>query len=287
MKKLRLFLLGLITVALVIVFWQRERIGHLQKDNLSLRAIAADIEQLRSENARLSKTEMDSVELARLREDHSELLRLRGETSRLRQQLKAQAAIPKPREQSTSPAVASPVEISIANVEAELSPRQTLVTGGWPTPDGRRTFLLIEPTLIDETGKEITVEQAREKAGTAQIDLQTRFVEVPEELLQSLGLKNVVSDGNQSSAQLTLTKDQSELLLKNLTNGAGIDTLSAPRITTANGRQAQVSVTDERTIDNQKYQFGPKVEVVPQISPDGSSIKLTVDASITRETPRK
>ncbi|MEO7677789.1 MAG: hypothetical protein ABIV39_13600, partial [Verrucomicrobiota bacterium] len=90
-----------------------------------------------------------------------------------------------------------------------------------------------------------------------------------------------------NSSQLILTKEQSDVLLKNLKQVAGIKILAGPRVTTTSGNQAEVSVTDEKTIDNHLHRLGPTVNVLPQINPDGRSIKLTVGASITRETARK
>ena len=287
MKKVRLFLLGLFALTLLVVYWQRQTIERLRNENTGLHNRISALEPFRSEKTRPPETEGDSAELARLRNEHSELLRLRGETAVLRAQLKSKGTKAKPGEEPAPTTTESPVKIFTAKVDAELPPRQTLVTGGWPTTDGKRTFLLIEPTFVDPAGNEITPDGVRGAAGNTQITLQTRFAEVPEESLQILGLNNVKSADHESSAQLVLTKEQSELLFKTLEKLAGVEVLSAPRITTVNGRQAQVSVMDEKTIDAQVYHLGPTVDVLPQVTPDGRSIKLSVGASITRETIRK
>lgn len=287
MKNLHRLLLSLLAVALLIIFWQNRKIDGLQKDILGFRKTSSEINQLRLENARLSNNELDSAELARLRKDHSELLRLRGDVSRLRQQLKAQATTSKSPEQPASTTNDSPVEVFATDVEADVSPQQTLVTGGWAMPEGKRTFLLLEPALMDEAGNEISAEQAREKAGSAQVHLQAQFTEVPEEFLQALGLQNVGSGDAGNSTHLILNKDQSELLFRSLTNGTGVDILSAPRVTTLNGRQTQVSVFEEKTINNKPYTLGQAVDVIPQISADGRSIRLFVHGSISRERPRR
>ena len=160
-------------------------------------------------------------------------------------------------------------------------------TCGWPATGGKRTFLLVKPFLTDPAGNEVTSEGTIGTADNQQITLQTRFAEVPEDSLQILGLNDVKSADNESSSQLILTKEQSELLFKTLETLPGVEILSAPRITTLNGRQAQVSVMDEKTIDAQVYRLGPTVDLLPQVSPDGRSMKLSVGASITRETVRK
>ncbi len=284
MKTIRRLLLVLLCVALAIVFWQNTKIDGLQKNLFDLRQTSSEMDQLRAENARLSASGTDSDELARLRKEHSELLRLRGEVSRLRQQLKTQPTTSKSPEPSVAPTNNSPVEIFTANVEADLAPRQTLVTGGWTMTEGKRTFLLLEPNLIDEVGNDMSAEQAKEKGAAAQVNIQARFVEVPDEFLQELGLQDVSSD---NSAQLIFNDDQAKLLFKGLTNSAGTDTLSAPRVTTLTGRQAQVSVLQEKTINNETYVLGPAVDVLPTVSSDGKFIKVVIKTSITRETPSK
>ncbi|MEO6036388.1 MAG: hypothetical protein ABIQ35_14135, partial [Verrucomicrobiota bacterium] len=195
MKTVRRLSFGLLVFALTVIIWQRAELGSLRNSSSTLRDSTAEFNRLRSENERLSKFEADSVDLARLREEHSELLRLRGETARLRQLLKSQAANAKPRDGNSTPVVKPPVETIAANVEAELAPRQTLVMGGWPAGDGKRTFLLVEPVLIDAAGNEIPSNQAKENAATTQVLLQSQFAEVPEQFLQDLGLKNVAADG--------------------------------------------------------------------------------------------
>lgn len=285
-KKASLILLGLLAIALVMVVRQRGELLRLEKDHTTLRDHAAELEQRSGEHGDPSKADTDSEELARLRAEHSELLRLRGEIGRLRQQLKSQAAAnPNLNEQPPPSPIESPVETFTANVDAELTRAQTLVTGGWETSPGKRTFILIEPTLIDPAGNEVLIDPA--EASRTQILVQSKFIEVPEQALQTLGLNDVVADGHQSSERLVLSRDQSLRLLKALGDSPGMEVLSAPRITTLNGRQAQVSVAEEKRIGNETYHLGPSIKVLPQISPTGQSIKLTVNGSISREALRK
>ena len=285
-KKASLILLGLLAIALVMVVRQRGELLRLEKDHTTLRDHAAELEQRSAEHGDPPKPDTDSEELTRLRAEHSELLRLRGEIGRLRQQLKSQgAAYPNLSEQTPPSAIEAPIETFTASVDAELTRAQTLVTGGWETSPGKRTFILIEPTLIDPAGNEVLIDPA--EASRTQILVQSKFIEVPEQALQALGLNDVAADGNESSERLVLSRDQSVRLLQTLGNSPGMDILSAPRVITLNGQQAQVSVAEEKRIGNETYQLGPSITVLPQISPTGQSIKLTVNGSISREVLRK
>jgi hypothetical protein len=286
MKKLRLILFGLLAIGLAIIVWQHERIGHLQEVNLSLRATVDETERTRSENEPLSKLEENSDELARLRKEHSELLRLRGEISRLREQLKSQPSVAKASEKQEAPVVESPVEIFTANLEADVSPGQTLIAGGWNTADGKKTFLFVESSIIDEVGNLITAEQAQAKGGTAQITFQTKFAELSKESLQALGLNNLLP-GKNDSEHFIMDEGQSRLLFKTMNDVEGADILSTPRVTTLNGRQAQVSVLEEQVINNEKYYHGPAVDLNNQISADGRFVKKTLRATIKLENRRR
>jgi hypothetical protein len=57
------------------------------------------------------------------------------------------------------------------------------------------------------------------------------------------------------------------------------------RISTANGRQAQIKASNNRTIGGVTFEIGPSVDVVPTVAADGSSLDMTVIAQIRH--PRK
>ena len=277
MTKLKLLTFAALLLACVagLLFWQQQNIRQLRADNARLLANAAETDSLREEVLRLRQTQPDATELERLRQAQLELLRLRGEASQLRRQLReAQQARRTPPATVPSPASAStektapPVETFSVTVHASLTSKQTLVTGGWIVPGGKRAVVLIEPTI--GTGTDLA----------GQIAIQARFVELSEEALAKVGLGGLKSDGKESSSQTVLGPEQTALLIASLENTQGVSVLSAPKISTLDGRQAQIKCVNVRTVAGEATELGPVVDVVPRLSPDGASVDLSVVAQL-------
>jgi len=86
-----------------------------------------------------------------------------------------------------------------------------------------------------------------------------------------------------------LTAQQYKVVLRALEQRAGVDLLSAPRVTTLSGRQAQIKVVDIRTVVTDRaigvdgkeqlvtkqMEFGPMLDIVPFVNADGYTIYLT------------
>lgn len=73
-----------------------------------------------------------------------------------------------------------------------------------------------------------------------------------------------------------------EAFLKRLDGNDDIDILAAPRLTTANERQAQISSMRVTTENGKEIQQGPVLDFIPVIAADGSSISLTIQAVIEK-----
>jgi hypothetical protein len=263
-------------------FWQHQQLARLRADLARLQATAADVDALREELARLRQTQVDPAELERLRQGQTELLRLRGETARLRQQLQEerQARRNVPVRPSDPPPVATeetppPVETFKAVVSANVATGQTLVTGGWITPDGKRGLVLVEPSLSVNPG------EAR------QVTLQARLVTLPEELLGQLGLDAQRTGEKETSASTVLNPDQSAALSQRLENTPGVDVLAAPKVSTLDGRQAAVKLINTQTAGEWPRELGHTIDFVPQVSPDGASVNLTVIAQLRMPAPTR
>ena len=144
---------GLLLLAMSgLIFWQQQTLRREQMENSRLRARMAELEAARDENASAQQPPVDLVEQERERKALAELARLRGEFAKLRQQLdeaRRAAAAAGASAKATPPApaepAATPVETYTATVRATLTPRQTLVTGGWITREGRRSLVFVEP----------------------------------------------------------------------------------------------------------------------------------------------
>ncbi|MBA4148278.1 MAG: hypothetical protein H0X66_09190 [Verrucomicrobia bacterium] len=144
----------------------------------------------------------------------------------------------------------------------------------------------------------------------------TQFPRTSDGLVSS-GVRNQFGANNASIPELgtisgILTDPQFRVVIRALEQRSGADVLSAPRVTTLSGRQAQISVLDLRTIvvgvesdDNQSsapasgsdtiiqnsqprftfdvaaIPFGPVLDVIPYVSADGYSIQMTLIPTLT------
>ena len=280
MKKLSVIMCVVLIVAMAGgLFWQYQSLQSLRADNAKLEAAAAELDLLKDEAEQLRKGQSGAAEIEKARQAQSELLRLRGEVSQLREQLKKERDARSAAEKKASaPAVAeetaSPVETYTATLRVTLAPQQTLVTGGWKLPNGNRAIVMVEPSLIGNPGE------------PTQVAVQARFAEMPEEALEKIGLASLKSQGKESTAQSVLEPDQSQSLRDQLEATQGVNLLSAPKITTLDGRQAQIKTVNVRTIGDNQYEFGPVVDIVPKVSADGRSIDMTVIAHLKLESAK-
>ena len=271
--------LAVVLVALgAWVAFQYRVLQRLQTENRQLAELRAEAERLREENQRLSLNPADAKELEKLRKEQSELLRLRDELSRLRWQLKeavatkaapskAAAAAPPPTPEAPPPPV-SPVDTYQATVQAVLAPNHALVTGGWATGDGKRTFVLIQPEVVSDANQ------------GGQIAVQSRFVEMPDEVASETGFAALKAEGKHSVAQAVLNEEQSKAMVALLESKKGVSMLAAPRVSTLDGRQAQIKSVSLKTIDGETYEMGPTVDVTPRLSADQSRIEMNVTATL-------
>lgn len=292
MKNAGRWLVVIIVVALGGgMVWQWRALRMAQAENAALNAAAAEGDLLKEEVEQFRKKVADAGELEKARQAQSELLRLRGEVSQLRDQLKKEQAarVAAERKASASAAAqnspepqAEPVQTFSAIVRASLGPQQSLLTGGWTLPNGKRAIVMVEPTLIDAAGN---VAQPGE---ASQVVVQARFAEMSDELLEFLNLQSMRMAGKESNAQSVLEPDQQKWLREQLEKTPDVNVLSAPRVTTMDGRQARIEVTRSLTVDGTDYSVGPSLDIIPKISADGASLEMTVIAKIRQATnPQK
>ena len=155
-----------------------------------------------------------------------------------------------------------------ANVSAKLARGQTMLTGGWRTKSGKRTLLLVTP------------EVSNGDAGVKQINFQTVWVEGPDDVLTELGLDKLFTDGRTNDVAHLFSEPQTLTLMARLVGGTGVDVLAAPRLTTKEGMQARIDVTQSTTEGDVAIQVGPAVQITPKIEADGT-LDLTVNAQFS------
>lgn len=256
---------------IALLLWQQKVVRRLESENSKLRQSTLDLQSMREENARLAKEHVDPAELERLRAGQLELARLRGQVAQLRRQI-AEAAAKRPAvepEKTPTAAVepsAPPVETYTATAQAPVPWNQTLITGGWILPSGKRALVMVRPVPVE--GGDI-----------AQLELQTKIMEMP---AMALGQMDMAKAGQRkSSLSGVLTSEQTALVMKALEQMEGVNVLAAPKVITVDGRQAQVKVVDVKTAPSgETYEVGPSIDIVPKISADGTSVDLNVTAQL-------
>ena len=266
---------GLLTSVLV----QQHHLNQLREQNAALSALQAGLSAARTK-APAPAPDLDPAAQARLDREHRELLRLRGEVSLLRHEVQRQrAATPAPQAKATTdPAkneASSPVERFTATLHSRIPAGQTLITGGWRTEPGKRTLVLVTPQM--EPGA----------VGSRSVTITAKFFAAPDEMLAEVGLDGYKTDEKETSRGGLLTEEEVLTLQKSLEAAAGADVLGAPRVTTLEGRQAQIQVNERVTLpeSQEAVDLGPSVDLVPQISEDGQSIDLTVITQFTQLKP--
>jgi type II secretory pathway pseudopilin PulG len=274
MTKLKTAVAGLIvaTALAPLVLLEYQSRARLRAEIAALRAELAQLEGLRAENERLSKLKVDADELERLRREHLELLRLRGRVGALRQELRQATAPSLPAAAAatvTPPASSAFVSSYVARVQANVGDAQTLLTGGWSVKPGRRVLVLLTPRIAPD-------------GAAGQVMFEAMFVEAPDEVLAGRGLERFQAAGKETSQQGVLTAAEARALLKHLEGTPGVDILSAPRLSTADGRQAQIQMVELKTVpgSDEQVPFGPMLDVVPRLAPDGASVDVTLQAQL-------
>lgn len=127
-----------------------------------------------------------------------------------------------------------------------------------------------------ETKEELVLE---EKSEPALVMIEGKFIEITPEQLQELRTSGIPIPTGDFAAELS--PEQMETALKYFSETAGATLLAAPKVTTLEGRQAQISVTKSHQVNGQEFMTGPIISALPKVSPDRSGITLEVQATVT------
>jgi hypothetical protein len=125
-----------------------------------------------------------------------------------------------------------------------------------------------------------TITNAAPTATNATIHLKTKFISLRSDDLQSLRPALTATDGGTcvlSSAQTKFVDDTLQGI-----NDARL--ISAPQVTTANGLEAQLSMTSEVSIDGTNANTGVILDIVPFFSPGSSLFTLNMAAQLNQLT---
>lgn len=110
-----------------------------------------------------------------------------------------------------------------------------------------------------------------------QIMVDTRFVELKPELAAKGAQLGRLPENLAGFAEILSPADMSSLM-DEATHSTGVDLLTAPKVTTLDGREAQISITETHTVNGEQVEVGPSLGVFPVLSKDASSVTLTTHA---------
>ncbi len=271
-----------LVVAIATGVFQARKNSALRRLNHDLEGIAAtaseQIDQLRREREEaLRQAGLLRAEAQRATRDDSELLKLRNDVARLQREARESAAQAKETQAALLDALslAPPVKTFIATAIETVTWDQALVTGGWRTPDGKRALVVVTLEPMDDA---------------KQVTIQSRILAYPEEVGERLGLIqfNVdTKDSTRTGKTQKLNVDTVNNLLKSAGEMAGVNLLHAPRITMLAGRQAQIQSQEIRPLPNgDTYSTGPVIDVIPNVSADGRSVQVMLNARLSVLIPR-
>ena len=136
---------------------------------------------------------------------------------------------------------------------------------------------LTTPAASDPAaGKAVPVEEVRE--APPQVEIESRFVEVPDSTLAQLGLAMA------QNSHAVFSGSQMKVLMRQLDQTADVDVLSAPRVVTLSGRMANISINDPapEELDPGVVQVaGAEPATKAEAAPAKSASKPTLQLDVT------
>jgi hypothetical protein len=262
--------IAVVCIAAIGVGWLLEHRSHtrLQLEHADLAARMAASDEALSK----ARPDPDAAAANRRAQDalQAEVLRLRGEVSQLR---KGQASANTGRRaaQPSASAAAAPTADHTAGTGPGWMASSVPVNGGalfpaWTSANGKQAWVLAIPSIDQEA-------ESNSGRGTALLLQQLIFEGAPE-VLANLGIGN--SSGGAASGFTSFGAEDSKTLLERLKKTDGIDVLSAPRIVTGGGTEAQVSIGNDTG-------GHMNLSVVPNLAPDGN-VDLRIKVERTEGT---
>jgi len=277
---------------------QHQTVEKLRAENLSLLEQSQSFAELQSENQRLSNLVAQAQRPSPSKDQNAELMRLRGQVGVLRDQLrKAQAAGHSTvATQNPAQAKSEPPDDAVQPFTAAFTTRvadkETLVTGGWSTSPGRRTFMVMTPNIDPAEGvtTQVATDGSKFDMPNAKVTFNTTTVEIPETKLAQFGLDQLKADGNDSSVQSVLAAADADALITALKTPPDDVWVSHGTIITADGVSASMSMignsSDAGTPASGQYTIG----LTPTLTADKTAVNLGVNLQVVRpsvsEAPR-
>jgi RNA polymerase sigma factor (sigma-70 family) len=139
-----------------------------------------------------------------------------------------------------------------------------------------------EVTLLRQEAKKAVALAAAAQPETSEIPLEklqvvveVKVAELNHELIQELQ-KQGLSIANPGDFTLNVNELLAQKVTRFFRETEGVNLLSLPKVTTLSQREALIEATEDHTVGDQKIPIGVKVDVIPEIDPDKSSINLDI-----------
>ena len=245
--------------------------------------LQADNQTLQEQFDQMKDRLISNAEKKRIERERRELASLRGEVAELRQKikeltsLKADTGAENGKGEDVEGAGEDdpyePSDYYSASLNVELEPGMTLITGGWQTSEGRRTFVFMTPSL--ETSPD----------GADFIQISTRVADLSQTELTSFHLQNMTVKGNETDQAGGFDSENARLLFDGIKASEDARMVSSPTLVTSDGKQAVIQTAFVQGVSDTKVAKNFEIGVIPVMTQTGS-IQMNVAATITRpETP--
>jgi RNA polymerase sigma factor (sigma-70 family) len=149
-----------------------------------------------------------------------------------------------------------------AKMEATLAPGYALVATGWRTPEGKNNLIFVTPTVFPGG------------ANPDQVLIASRLVEVPDGVLDQMGLSRFKVLAGVNPPTTAFPSEQANAMFYSITNAIGSDSVYAPRVMERLGQEASILIGSEAVIAGKKQQLGLKINLFPNTSADGRSLEI-------------
>jgi RNA polymerase sigma factor (sigma-70 family) len=279
-SQLKIVLLTVAAVAgITTAVLQHQAAEALRAQNRLLLEQNQGLAQAQEENQRLSNLLAQANSTALSKDQASELLRLRGQVGQLRAGLRdARAAFPSnslvqnPAPPKTD--IADPASQPFtAALTARIPTGQTLLTGGWSTAPGKRSFVLMTPVVNSFAG------------ATPQVTVGTSTVELPETMLFRLDLAQLTTEGHESSVERLLNPAQAGALLDFLQHPPDGVLVTHSKITADDGIASQMTVSPDSAANGETPVPGFSISFTPSVTADHAGVDLAIKAELTPPAP--
>lgn len=131
----------------------------------------------------------------------------------------------------------------------------------------------------DAASKQAADQEQAEAEAPIHVMVDTRFLEMTVDAAAKMRQLPLAAM-NSGSFSIVLSPQETADLLKTCEKTEGVDLISAPKVTTLDGRQARVSVVETKSFNGEEVEMGPTVDILPVLAPDLSNINLSIEAKI-------